>query len=129
MGNEPTVDWTACIYHVCRRQEWSAARATGVYAGSTQDKADGFIHFSALAQLRVSVAKHRAGQDDLILLVVDPDQLGASLVWEPSRGGALFPHLYGVLPVEAVLRADPVMLGADGHHHFPADLPAVEEGI
>lgn len=109
------------IFHVCRADEWEAARVVGHYGGSSQDKADGFIHFSALDQVRASVAKHRAGQDGLVLLQVDPARLDvADLKWEPSRGGALFPHLYGDLPVDAVVRADDLPLGADGVHTFPS---------
>ena len=108
------------IYHICRREEWEAARRVGRYAGSSQDAADGFIHFSAAEQVKASAAKHRAGQTGLVLLAVDADRLGAALKWEPSRGGALFPHLYGALPVEAVLAAHDLPLGADGAHVFPA---------
>jgi len=107
------------IYHMCRADEWAAAKASGSYPGSSQDAADGFIHFSTAAQVRESAAKHRAGQDDLMLLTVDPAKLGDALKWEPSRGGQLFPHLYGALPTDAVLRADPLALGADGLHRFP----------
>jgi uncharacterized protein (DUF952 family) len=83
------------IYHICRAEEWRAAQASGSYPGSSQDAADGFIHFSAAAQVKESAAKHRAGQTGLVLLAVDPDKLGPALKWEPSRGGLLFPHLYG----------------------------------
>lgn len=110
------------IYHVCRREEWDAARARGRYHGSSQDEADGFIHFSSRDQLETSVAKHRAGQGGLVLLLVDPTVLGADLKWEPSRGGQLFPHLYGTLSPEAVLRVDDLPLGPDGRHRFPDDL-------
>lgn len=106
------------IYHMCRAEEWRQATAAGSYPGSSQDAADGFIHFSTAAQVVESAAKHRAGQDGL-LLTVDGDALGADLWWEPSRGGQLFPHLYAALPVTAVLRADPLPLGADGRHLFP----------
>lgn len=114
------------IYHMCRADEWADAQITGSYAGSSQDQADGFIHFSTAAQVRVSAAKHRAGQDGLILLVVSADQLGATLKWEESRGGALFPHLYGPLPVSAVVTAEPLLLGADGTHMFPDSVPSAE---
>ncbi len=112
------------IYHMCRRQEWHAAEAAGVYRGSSQDAADGFIHFSAAAQLAASAAKHRAGQRDLVLIAVDAAMLGRSLKWEPARDAALFPHLYGPLPMKAVLWVEPLPLGADGHHVFPARLVA-----
>ncbi len=116
------------IHHMCRADEWDAARATGSYPGSSQDVQDGFIHFSTAGQVVESAAKHRAGQDGLILLTVDADRLGEALRWEPSRGGQLFPHLYAALPVSAVLRADPLPLGSDGRHVFPAGFPfAIED--
>ncbi|MHC8509078.1 MAG: DUF952 domain-containing protein [Rhodospirillales bacterium] len=118
----------APIYHMCRAAEWAAAEAAGAYAGSAQDAADGFIHFSAAPQLRVSAAKHRAGQDGLVLVTADPDRLGDALKWEPSRGGALFPHLYGPLPTAAVLRVDPLPLGPGGAHVFPAHVPGGAPG-
>jgi len=108
------------IYHLCRRNEWEAARAGGRYWGSSQDAADGFIHFSTAAQIVASAAKHRAGQRDLVLLAVDPAALGAALKWEPARDGALFPHLYGAVPPDAVRWVAALPLGADGRHVFPA---------
>ncbi len=114
------------IYHMCTRAEWQAAEAEGLYPGSSQDAADGFIHFSARDQVAVSAAKHRAGQDGLVLLSVDAGALGDALKWEPSRGGALFPHLYGPLPVAAVTKVDDLPLGADGYHVFHAGFAASE---
>jgi uncharacterized protein (DUF952 family) len=110
---------TTAIYHICRRDEWQAAQAAGAYTGSSQDKADGFIHFSGGAQVVASAAKHRAGQKDLVILEADPAALGAALRWEPSRDGLLFPHLYGALPVAAVRRTAELPLGPDGRHVFP----------
>lgn len=107
------------IYHICRADEWRAAQASGSYPGSSQDKADGFIHFSGRDQVKESAAKHRAGQSGLVLLAVDPDRLGPALKWEPSRGGQLFPHLYGPLPTAAVVSAHELPLGPDGLHVFP----------
>lgn len=107
------------IYHMCRRTEWEAARASGAYRGSSQDAADGFIHFSTATQIRESARKHQAGQADLVLVTVDAAKLSIALKWEPSRGRALFPHLYGALPLAAVVRVDPLPLGADGAHLFP----------
>jgi uncharacterized protein (DUF952 family) len=107
------------IYHVCRREEWKAGKAAGVYQGSSQDISDGFIHFSTSAQVRRSAAKHRAGQSGLELLTVEPSALGDFLRWEPSRAGELFPHLYGALLLTAVLRVDDLPLGPDGLHVFP----------
>lgn len=114
---------TRIIYHMCRGAEWDAAQSTGAYPGSSQDAADDFIHFSTAAQVEESAAKHRAGQSGLLLLAVDAARLGPALRWEPSRGGQLFPHLYGTLPVAAVLRADPLPLGPDGCHVFPPSFP------
>ncbi len=110
------------IYHMCKTDEWAAAEKSGGYAGSSQDLADGFIHFSTAAQIRVSAAKHRTGQDGLVLLSVEADGLGAALKWEPSRDDQLFPHLYGELAVSHVVRLDPLPLDADGLHIFPDDL-------
>jgi uncharacterized protein (DUF952 family) len=105
---------------MCRRQEWEAARSSGVYAGSSQDAADGFIHFSTGDQLPESARRHRAGQPDLVLLAVEPALLGSALRWEVSRAGALFPHLYGMLPVAAVTWVRDLPLGADGLHTLPS---------
>lgn len=85
------------IYHMCRADEWAAAVASGSYRGSSQDLADGFIHFSTAAQIVESARRHRAGQAGLLLVAVEAARLGERLKWEPSRGGDLFPHLYGPL--------------------------------
>ena len=107
------------IYHMCRRRKWRNAEAFGTYGGSSQDRADGFMHFSTADQIKESAARHRAGQDDLVLLEVDAGVLGNDLKWEPSRGGALFPHLYGILPLAAVIAIHELPLGPDGLHVFP----------
>jgi len=112
------------IYHMCRRAEWERAVLGGVYPGSSQDVADGFMHFSTAEQIVESAARHRAGQDDLVLLAVEEERLGEVLRWERSRGGALFPHLYGPLPLDAVVA---LPLGPDGAHIFPAQVfPALD---
>ena len=104
---------------MCRADEWAGAATTGIYRGSSQDLADGFIHFSTAVQIVESARRHRAGQDGLLLVAVDADRLGDRLKWERSRGGDLFPHLYGPLdPAESTsVRALP--LGPDGFHAFP----------
>jgi uncharacterized protein (DUF952 family) len=102
------------IFHMCRREEWDAARSRGAYTGSSQDAQDGFIHFSTAEQLPESARRHRAGQPGLVLLAVDPTSLGDALRWEASRSGKLFPHLYGNLPVSAVSWVRDLPLGADG---------------
>ncbi len=107
------------IYHMCLREEWEIALRSGTYGGSSQDRADGFIHFSTAEQLPESARKHRKGQSGLVLLAVDPQVLGAALRWEPSRGGALFPHLYGTLPVSAVRSVSDPPLDAGGMPVLP----------
>lgn len=107
------------IYHMCRRDEWEAAVVAGRYLGSSQDVADGFIHFSTAEQIRASAARHRKGQDDLVLIAADAAALGTTLKWEPSRGGLLFPHLFGALELSAVLATHALRLGPDGEHVFP----------
>lgn len=113
---------TALIYHLARKSAWDAAQAAGLYEGTPEDRADGFMHFSTAAQVAESAAKHRKGEPDLILVGADPAALGAALKWEISRGGQLFPHLYAALPLSAVKRADPLPLGPDGLHVFPKDM-------
>lgn len=93
------------IYKICERAEWREAERSRVYRGSAADRRDGFIHFSTAAQLPGTAAKHFAGQADLMLIAVDDDRLGATLKWEPSRGGESFPHLYGPLSLDAVVWA------------------------
>ena len=107
------------IYHMCRRDEWRAAEGAGLYPGSSQDRADGFIHFSTAAQVVESARRHRAGQSGLVLLAADAGALGENLRWEPSRGGDLFPHLYGSLPVACVRWVADLPLAADNTHRFP----------
>jgi uncharacterized protein (DUF952 family) len=110
---------TKTIYKICDAAAWQAAQRIGEFAGSPVDLADGYIHFSTADQVAETAAKHFAGQRDLVLVAVDADALGADLKWEPSRGGALFPHLYGTLPLSAVRWTKPLLLGPDGRHVFP----------
>src|SRR3546814_8746060 len=112
------------INHLARKSAWEEAARTGVYAGAAADRADGFLHFSTSAQVVESAARHRAGEADLVLLAVDPTALGAALRWEASRGGKLLPHLYGDLPVAAVVWSRPLPLGPDGRHVFPPPGPS-----
>jgi uncharacterized protein (DUF952 family) len=95
------------IFKIVHAEEWRAAEAAGVYPGSVKDKEDGFLHFSSEEQLDGTVAKYYAGHRDLVLVAVDPETLGAALKYESSRGGELFPHLYGSLPLDAVLWTRP----------------------
>lgn len=107
------------IYKICPEPLWREAERQGVFKGAAIDVNDGFIHFSTAAQVEETAAKHFAGQDNLLLIAVDADRLGERLKWEPSRGGALFPHLYGDLALSAVARVVPLPLGPDGRHTFP----------
>lgn len=107
------------VFKICPAEDWREAERIGHYAGSPADGSDGFIHLSTAAQAVETAARHFAGQADLVLVEVAAGPLGAALRWEPSRGGDLFPHLYGPLPVSAALRVDPLPLGPDGRHLFP----------
>lgn len=107
---------------MCRAEEWAAAAAAGVYRGSSQDRADGFIHFSTAAQIAESARRHRAGQAGLVLVAVDAARLGCRLKWEPARNGDLFPHLYGALDPAEAASVRPLPLGPDGAHAFPEPL-------
>ncbi len=108
------------IYKVLDTDEWEAARAAGRYDGSAADLADGFIHFSAADQLAETAHRHFAGRANLVCLAVEEEGL-SGLRWEASRGGALFPHLYGPLDPAAVVDAWPVPLGDDGEPKIDPD--------
>lgn len=111
------------IYKICPQVLWRQAERDGVFRGAPVDERDGFIHFSTAAQVAETAARHFAGADDLLLIAVDADTLGPELRFEPSRGGDLFPHLYGELPLSAVRGVMPLPLGPDGRHQLP-ELPA-----
>lgn len=110
------------IYKICRAAEWREAQGAGRYGGAEVDRRDGYIHFSTAAQVAETAAKHFAGVGDLVLVAVDAGALDGALKWEPSRGDDLFPHLYGTLPLMAVLWAKPLRC-ADGRHVFPELVP------
>jgi uncharacterized protein (DUF952 family) len=105
------------IYHMCPEEAWAAAVAAGRYDGTGDDRRDGFIHFSTAGQVAETAAKHFGGRTDLVLLALDSAQFG-DLKWEPSRGGALFPHLYAGFEPAAVLWAKPLPWRG-GQHVFP----------
>jgi uncharacterized protein (DUF952 family) len=109
----------AIIYKICPANLWQKAQAEGVFRGAPVDLRDGFIHFSTADQVAETAAKHFAGQTDLLLIGIDANRLGGALRWEPSRGGALFPHLYGELDLTAVTMVAPIAIGADGRHILP----------
>ncbi|MDH3262494.1 MAG: DUF952 domain-containing protein [Paracoccaceae bacterium] len=103
------------IFKIFRRPEWDALRAAGATQGAPVDLSDGFIHFSTAEQVAETAAKHFAAESDLVLVAVEADRLGAALKWEPSRGGALFPHLYRPLSLDDVVWDKSLPLGATGH--------------
>jgi uncharacterized protein (DUF952 family) len=107
------------IFKICPAPLWREAEAAGRFDGAPVDLADGFIHFSTAAQAPETAAKHFSGQDNLLLVAVDASALGEALRYEPSRGGALFPHLYGPLPLSAVRNVAPLPVGPGGTHVFP----------
>ncbi|HEX8663482.1 MAG TPA: DUF952 domain-containing protein [Beijerinckiaceae bacterium] len=107
------------IYKICPESLWRDAERAGVFAGAPIDRADGFIHFSTAGQVAETAAKHFAGEAGLVLVAVEAEALGEALRYEASRGGALFPHLYGPLPLSAVRWVRPLPLGPDGRHVFP----------
>lgn len=93
----------ATAFKVLTAEQWAQFEADGVFHGAPVDVADGYIHLSAAAELQGTLDKHFAGQDGLVIAEVDLSALGDTIRWEASRGGALFPHIYGVLPMEAVI--------------------------
>jgi uncharacterized protein (DUF952 family) len=109
------------VFKIVTAAAWAAAVKAGAFAGSTDDIRDGYIHLSRATQLHGTLAKYFSGQPDLLLIAFDPAQLAPHLRWEPSRGGALFPHYYGSLPVSAALWQKPLPLGADGVPLFDED--------
>jgi uncharacterized protein (DUF952 family) len=111
---------TSMIYKIVSASEWREAEAAGRFDGSEVDRRDSFIHFSTAGQVRETAARHFAGRTGLLLVGVDTSAL--PIRWERSRGGELFPHLYGSLPVDVVVWARPLELGQDGRHLFPPDI-------
>ncbi len=109
----------ALIYKIAPAALWEQARQAGRFDGAPVDLADGFIHFSTAAQVGETARRHFAGQGDLLLIAIDTWELGDALAWEPSRGGDLFPHLYGPLDLRAVRWEMPLPFGPDGAHLLP----------
>ena len=110
------------IYKIFRPDEWDQLQRDGETAGAPIDVQDGYVHFSTPEQVRETASKHFAGEDELLLVAVDEKTLGKSLKWEPSRGGALFPHLYRNLTTGDV--ASVHRMTSDGTRHiFPESIP------
>ena len=111
------------VYKIVSTDLWRQAEQQGQFLGAGIDLADGYIHLSTATQARRTAELYFAGQPDLLLVAVDGDQLGEALRYEPSRDGDLFPHLYAILPLSAVVWARPLPLGVNGAHVFPEDMP------
>ena len=110
---------TPTLYKIVTETLWQQARQTGIFHGAGIGLKDGFIHFSTAEQAKQTAALHFNGQADLLLIAVDGGGFGDKLVFEPSRGGDLFPHLYADLPLEAVLWEAALPLDETGAHIFP----------
>lgn len=113
------MDHPDIIYKITDRKAWADARKMGEFTGAPVDIVDGFIHFSTAEQTRETATKHFADVDNLVLVAIDAAKLTGKIVWEPSRGGALFPHLYEPLSMDTVLWEKPMRLLDDGSHEFP----------
>lgn len=113
-------DMPDLIYKIATSASYGPARLSGLYAGMPIDAADGYMHFSTAAQLSETLRLHFKGLSDLVLLAVRAADLGDALVWEPSRGGQLFPHLYGgPLPLASVAWEAPLSVDHEGHCDLP----------
>lgn len=108
------------IFKIAPADLWRSALKSGRFDGAPIDLSDGYIHFSTAEQASETTAKHFAGQDDLLLIAVDADACGDALRWEPSRGGALFPHLYRPFRTDEAVWVEPIPRDATGEHVFPA---------
>lgn len=112
--------WLAMlIYKIFRDAEWQDLKERGTTRGAPVDLADGYVHFSTGKQVGETCAKYFTGETGLMLLVLEANELGPSLKWEPSRGGALFPHLYRPLRLADIFWQTDLPLGLDGRHRFP----------
>lgn len=101
-------------YKILTDDEFGTMRREGSFRGSPVDLADGFVHLSSAAQVTETADRHFRGRTGLVVAVVDLSRLGDAVRWEASRGGQLFPHLYGALPLGAVIAAGPLERKADG---------------
>lgn len=108
------------VYKIATEASFAPARGAASFAGMPIDASDGYMHFSSADQLAETLRLHFAGQSGLVLLAVHSAALGDGLIWEASRGGALFPHLYGgPLPTSAIAWEAPLSVAADGSCALP----------
>jgi len=110
------------IYKICDAAAWAEAEDAGEFRGSAVDVADGYIHLSTASQVAETAAKHFARRSGLVVVAIAAEDVSGFLKWEPSRGGALFPHLYGALPMTAVRWVKPLPLDPGGMHLLPPEL-------
>ena len=115
------------VFKIVQAEEWDAARAAGVYHGSTDDQRDGFIHLSTSAQLAGTLARHFANATGLMLVALESDALGAKLRWERNAAGEVFSHLYHSLDFSWVRWTAPIHNKAPGVFALPAQAFATEE--
>jgi len=108
------------VYKIMSSTEQEQMRRDGLFRGSPADVADGFIHLSCASQLAETLDKHYSGVKGLVLVAVDLSRVGDAVRWEPSRGGQLFPHIYGQLTMDAVVSAVPLERTPDGSVKLPA---------
>lgn len=98
------------LVHLCSNDEWRSAQAGGELRPDSLD-ANGFVHLSTPEQVHLPANRLYAGRTDLVLLRIDPARLTAPVRWEPGVAtdpdAMLFPHLYGALPVNAVINVTP----------------------
>lgn len=107
------------VYKIVSKEIWQSAEERGVFEGASIDLTDGFIHLSTAAQAKRTAELFFKGIEGLLLVAVNAEALGDKLIFEPSRDNDLFPHLYGALPMSAVVWVKPLPVGADGLHIFP----------
>lgn len=103
------------LFKILHRERFERSEREGRLAWADVDVRDGFVHLSSAAQVRETARLHFAGQDGLVLVAIDASRLApGSLRWEPSRNGALFPHVYGDVPLAAIAWSAPLPRGEDG---------------
>lgn len=107
-------------YKILTAEQFAQMKADGLFKGAPVDLTDGYIHMSTREQAAETAAKHFSGQDRLVMLMIDLAPFGDTIRWEESRGGALFPHLYADLPMNAVAGKVVLRLDEAGKHQFPA---------
>lgn len=116
---EPTSPLPPVAYKILTAPQWAQWQADGVFFGAPVDLADCYVHLSTADQVTETVDKHFAGQTSLVVVRVDLLALGDLIRWEPSRGGALFPHVYGTLQLSVALAHNGLTRGTDGNVILP----------